>query len=116
MLQIQLQNMFVDIGQVDTAAPLSDSLWLTPNLISNLSHQRKLLLLLLKSQRISRLVRTKSTLRADTNPLQRFLTSLTGPLGNPVRRVQDSLLHLLLVLKLGKLGADHADYHILVLG
>lgn len=96
--------------------PLSDSLWLTPNLISNLSHQRKLLLLLLKSQRISRLVRTKSTLRTDTNPLQCFLTSLTGPLGNPVCSIQDSLLHLLLVLKLWELGADDADYHVLVLG
>src|SRR5687767_5558653 len=89
---------------------------LSPNLIRNRPDQRQLLLLLLLIQRIPALMRTKPTLRAHTNPLERLLRSLTTALSHPLRRADHPLLHVLLVLQLRELSADDADDDVLVLG
>ena len=89
---------------------------LSPDLIGNLPHQSKLLLLLLLIQRIPTLMGAESTLRAHCDPLQSFLLSLTRTLGDPIRSAQNTLLHLLLILQLGQLCADNTDDNVLVGG
>ena len=59
---------------------------------------------------------TETALGTNSHSLKCLLLTLAHALSNPVRRAQDSLLHLLLVLQLGKLGADNADDDVLVLG
>lgn len=59
---------------------------------------------------------TKSTLRAHSNPLQRLLLSLTRSLSDPIRSAQNSLLHLLLILQLRQLCANHTNDNVLVGG
>ncbi|KAI6755828.1 hypothetical protein HG531_004934 [Fusarium graminearum] len=61
-------------------------------------------------------MRTESTLGTDSDPLQSLLLALTTTLGDPIGRTQNSLLHLLLILKLRQLGADNTDNDTLVLG
>lgn len=58
----------------------------------------------------------ESTLRAYSNPLQSLLLSFTRSLGDPIRSVQHTLLHLLLILQLGQLCADNSDDNVLVGG
>lgn len=41
---------------------------------------------------------------------------LASALGDPVGSLVDSRNHLVLVLELGKLGGDHTEHHVLVLG
>lgn len=58
----------------------------------------------------------EAALGAHIHSLESLLTSLASSLGHPLGGREDALLHLLLVLELGQLGADDADDDVLVLG
>ena len=60
-------------------------------------------------------MRAETTLRANTDPLQRLLPALPAPLGNHIGRPPHPPLHLLLVLQRRKLGANDPEDNILVL-
>lgn len=59
---------------------------------------------------------TETTLRADSDLLQRLLLSLASTLCHKLGRLVDPCLHLLLVLQLTKLGRDDANHDVAVFG
>jgi hypothetical protein len=58
----------------------------------------------------------ETALGADTNALHGLLTADALTLGNDVGGLEDLLLHLFGILKVGDLGADDTENDILVLG
>lgn len=61
-------------------------------------------------------MRSKTTLRANTNLVERSIEGDVVTLGNELSSVDNTLLHLLFVLEIGELAGDNAQNDILVGG
>lgn len=85
-----------------------------PNIIGNLADQLELVNHTIPVNGIALTVRSKSTLRANTDLVQSSLNRDVVTLGNDLGSIEHAGLHLLLVLHSGKLAGDNAQDDILV--
>lgn len=84
-----------------------------PHLISDRSDQLQLLDHIFVVDRVSLGVTAETTLRADTEHLERHFSRNIVALGDIVCRLVHTIHHLLLVLRRTVLGRDNSQYHIL---
>lgn len=80
-----------------------------PNITCNLPHQPQLILHPLHINQIPPLMTREPTLRTHPHPSQRFLPSLSVPLGDNFRSLINPALHLLLVFEFRELGRHDAE-------
>lgn len=87
-----------------------------PDIIGNLPHQLELVHHTIPVNSIAFPVGSKATLRADTDLVEGDFEGDIVPLSDKLGRIDNALLHLLLVLQRGELAGDDAENDVLVRG
>jgi hypothetical protein len=87
-----------------------------PDIIGNLPHQLELVDHAIPVNSIALAVRSKATLRADTDLVQGSFERDVVTLGDDLGRINNTLLHLLLVLHGSELAGHNAENDLLVRG
>lgn len=87
-----------------------------PDVVGNLPHQLELVHHTLPVNSIALPVRSKATLRADTDLVEGGFEGDIVALGDELGRINNALLRLLLVLHRGELAGDDAENDVLVRG
>lgn len=110
------QNQQINSKQDKQPNTTTCDLWLSwPNLIRKLPHQLQLRNHLIVTNIIPIAMTSKSTLRTNSQPIQRLLVALPRSLTNQLRRLLYLLLHLTDILQLRKFTRDQTQDHILTL-